>query len=58
MVINCSKRLNVILICGLQMFFITKPVTTNLSTFIEKYRQKTLCLVCRKIILGSDKKGK
>ena len=36
--------------------FITKPVTTNLFIFIEKCRQKTLCLVCRKIILGFDKK--
>ena len=62
---KCLKELfktfktSFILMCG-QMLFITKPVMTNFFIFIEKYRKKTHCLnikpVCRKRILGSDKK--
>ena len=34
----------VIFLCGLQMFFITKTVTTDLFIFKEKYEKGTLCL--------------
>ena len=59
---NVWKYKSVILICGFQIFFITKPVTIHLFIFVEKYRKKTLCLtrkykpVCRKIIFGFGKK--
>ena len=51
------KYKSVILICGLQMFFITKPVTADMFIFIPKENIKEVSRQsAEKGILGLDKK--
>ena len=53
---TAAKYKSVIPICGLQMFFFTKPVIIDLFMFIEKYRKKTIYLT-RKYQASLQKKN-
>ena len=56
-VAKSSKVQTVILICGLQMLFITKPVTTDMFIFIPKENIKEVSRESAgKGILGFDRK--
>ena len=52
---NVGKYKSGILICGLQMRFITKPITTDFFIFKDKYQMQTLCLT-RKFQANLQKK--